>query len=102
MSSLPSDLYRTLPEDSGPIILPQKLTISRKPKIPSTQTLQENSNGVNGTINGTASKRKRSLDEPDHKEAMSSKRGKLYKNSGDEASVIPDDSSNGAIVIEDD
>lgn len=75
-------------------MLSQKLEIPRKP---STDQI----NGIS-TVNGTSTKRKRSLEEPDTNQDQGLKRGKVSESADDEEIIFLDDSGNGAIVIEDD
>lgn len=96
-----SDLNRTLPDDSKPVLVPHKLNIARKAKTSTTQPWKAIPTAVT-TLNGTGSKRKRSLDEVEDEQDRNMKRGKVQKNVSNDELVIVDDSSNGAIIIEDD
>lgn len=114
-------LLRTLPPDSDPVVLPQKLEIPTKPKInkesqPNGDANQTNSdaNGPAVSANGTSSKRKRSPEdsaydqgqilkrkreeERDEAQQPNLKRGKV---ANPDDLVVLDDSHNGAIVIDD-
>ena len=98
---------KTLPEDTKAVQLPKNLDIARKPKdapAPAPAT--------NGDTNGhlTAStagiKRKRSLEDPENDLQQDNKRGKTQLPSKamgfqDDDLIIPDDSNDGAIVIDD-
>lgn len=94
-----SNIIRSLPDDSKPVLVPQKITIARKPKSSTIQPSKEMPT-VAASLNGTGSKRKRSLEETEDEQDRGMKRGK--KNLTDDELVIVDDSSNGAIIIEDD
>lgn len=95
--------YRTLPKDSKPIKLPQTIDIARRPKATSAPVPNGEPNAT-VAINGTGAKRKRSRspEENSTQEQQSTKRGKLQKASDADDLIVLDDSSNGAIVIEDD
>lgn len=96
-----SNIYRTLPDDSKPVLVPHKITIARKAKHLTTQPSKVNFTAA-ASLNGTGSKRKRGLEETEDEQDRNMKRGKLQKNISNDELVIIDDSSNGAIVIEDD
>ncbi|MCJ1269330.1 E1 ubiquitin-activating protein uba2 [Lobaria immixta] len=96
-----SVLEQTLPEDSKPVLVPHHITITRKAKPSSTHPSNEKPTAA-ASLNGTGSKRKRNLEEIEEKQDHSTKRGKVQKNLTNDDLVIVDDSSNGAIVIEDD
>lgn len=96
-----SDWNRTLPDDSKPVLVPNKLTIARKAQSSTTQPRKEIPTAVT-TLNGTGFKRKRSPDEIEEDSDRKMKRGKVQKKVSDDELVIVDDSSNGAIIIEDD
>ncbi|MCJ1422958.1 E1 ubiquitin-activating protein uba2 [Sticta canariensis] len=96
-----SVLEQTLPDDSKPVLVPHKLTIDRKAKSSTTQPWKEIPTAV-PTLNGTGFKRKRSPGEIEDQQDRSMKRGKIQKNVSNDELVIVDDSSNGAIIIEDD
>lgn len=83
------------------MLLPHKITISRKAKS-STPQLSKETPTAGASLNGTGSKRKRSLDEIEDEHDRTKKRGKVQKNLTNDELVIVEDSSNGAIVIEDD
>jgi ubiquitin-like 1-activating enzyme E1 B len=92
---------QTLPEDSKPIHLPNKLNIARKPKpAPISKT-----NGHDATANGTT-KRKRDADEAEIEEESARKRGKAAEQFAKAAqngdTIVLDDAVDGAIVIDDD
>ena len=97
---------RTLPEDSNPVVLVEKPEISRRPKPVDRPILNGNSNGTNGVKVADQSigvKRKRSADQLDFDHDPIKKRGKVEETTSDESSLIfLDDSSNGAILIDDD
>ena len=94
---------KSLPEDSKPIHLAEKLDIARKPKpTPLTETNGQAvvvTNGVNG-------KRKRGATEADLEDDLVRKRGKVAEQSSVAAQngdiIVLDDSTNGAILIDDD
>ena len=92
---------RTLPEDSKPVLVPHKITIARKAKPFTTQISHEKPTSA-APLNGTGSKRKRSLEEVEDGHDRNMKRGKNLTNLTNDEVVVVDDSSNGAIVIEDD
>lgn len=96
-----SNFNRTLPDDSKPVLVPHKLTIDRKAKSSTTKPWKEIPTAV-PTLNGTGFKRKRSLDEIEDEQDRNMKRGKIQKIVSNDELVIVDDSSNGAIIIEDD
>ena len=111
--------HRPLPTDSKPIILPRKLEIARKPKIvtDSQPDALATTNSLPATgLNGTGAKRKRSpedsvldqeqllkrkrseADQP--ADAVAAKKNKIT-GAGDNDMIVLDDSSGGAIVIDD-
>ena len=101
-----ADPYRTLPEGSTPVQVPQKIEVARKPKAAAPTSGE--TNGTNGTneaaaTNGTGTKRKRSRspEDPDLQGQPSSKTAKIQKTSDADDLIFLDDSGNGAIVIED-
>ena len=109
---------RSLPADSKPIMLPRKLEIARKPKILNdSQPDALATNGLPtptaGLLNGIGAKRKRSPDDSllDQEQLLKRKRGETdhgtasnkkgrANETGDDMIVL-DDSSGGAIVIDD-
>ena len=98
------DLSRALPEDSKPILLPEKFAIARRPnKIADELLTNGHTNGNIPHINGTSSKRKREVDEPEIDQVQLLKRGKVRELASKEDDlVVLDDPTNGAIVIDDD
>jgi ubiquitin-like 1-activating enzyme E1 B len=93
---------QSLPEDSKPIYLAEKLDIARKPKpTPPTET---NGHAVVVT-NGINGKRKRGATEADLEDDLVRKRGKVAEQSSVAAQngdiIVLDDSTNGAILIDD-
>lgn len=90
-----------LPDDSKPVMIPEKLQIPRKPNENGTPTTTDQPNGIILT-NGANSKRKRSVEDPDDDQIQSGKRGKVLAATKELNPIILDDSSNGAIVVEDD
>ena len=94
-----TDHFRTVP-DSKPLILSRRPEIVRKPAV--IETTNSSMNG-NGAANGTVGKRKRSVspDTDSYDIQPSSKRGKLEKGTDADDLIVVDDSSNGAIVIDD-
>lgn len=93
--------YRTLPDDSDPVVILEKLQIPRKLNDTATPTTSDQPNG-SIIINGASTKRKRSLDDPDDDQFKSGKRGKVLAALKKVDPVVLDDSGNGAIVVEDD
>lgn len=83
------------------MLVPHKITIARKAK-PSAPQLSKELSTAAASLNGTGSKRKRSLEEIEDEQDRNMKRGKVEKNPTNDELVIIDDSSNGAIVIQDD
>lgn len=79
----------------------QKLIITRKSK-PSNAPLSQGKTNGTSLVNGTGNKRKRELDEPEDHQEQTMKRGKVETQSKDDEVLILDESSNGAILIEDD
>lgn len=110
--------YRTLPADSKPVILPQKLEIARKLKaVEEPQPDGPLTNGLsNQAVNGNNAKRKRSPEDSvlDQEQLLKRKRddtgssidpvtSKKSKMKDDENdAIVLDDTSGGAIVIDDD
>jgi len=97
---------RTLPEGSIPVQVPQNIEVARKPKAAAPTNGETNgTNGTNGATatNGIGMKRKRSRtpEDPSIQEQQTSKIAKLRKTSDTSDLIILDDSSNGAIVIDD-
>ena len=90
-----------LPDDSNPVLIPEKLQIPRKPNDNATPTNNEQPNGTIIT-NGATTKRKRSLDDSNEDQIQGGKRGKVLAAVKDVDPIILDDSGNGAIVVEDD
>ncbi|OCL14106.1 ubiquitin-activating enzyme E1 3 [Glonium stellatum] len=94
---------KSLPEDSKPIHLAEKLDIARKPK-PSTP-IETNGHAV-AVTNGVNGKRKRDAAEADLEDDLVRKRGKVAEQSSIAAQngdvIVLDDSTNGAILIDDD
>lgn len=95
------NFYRVLPDESNPVMIPEKLQIPRKPHDNATPTTTNQSNGTIVT-NGTNPKRKRSLDDPDDDPIRIGKRGKVLAAVKELDPIVLDDSGNGAIVVEDD
>lgn len=98
-------LEKTLPGDSKAVQLPKKLDIARKPKDAPAPATNGDTNG-HGTTEPVGTKRKRSLEEPDNGVPQDHKRGKIQMPSKaigfqDDDLVIADDSTDGAIVIDD-
>lgn len=102
-------LEKTLPGDSKAVQLPKKLEIARKPKDKPAPATNGDTNGDtngHGTTEPVGTKRKRSLDEPENGVQQDHKRGKIQMASKaigfqDDDMVIADDSTDGAIVIDD-
>ena len=98
-------LEKTLPGDSKAVQLPKKLDIARKPKDAPVPAINGDTNG-HGKIEPVGTKRKRSLEEPENGVPQDHKRGKIQMLSKaigfqDDDLVIADDSTDGAIVIDD-
>lgn len=93
--------YRMLPEDSNPVVIPEKPQIPRRPNDNATPTTGDQPNGTIIT-NGANIKRKRSLDDPGDDQVKSGKRGKILEAVKEVDPIVLDDSGNGAIVVEDD
>lgn len=85
--------------ESNPIVAPEKLDIPLKP--PTAAALV--ANGTNGATTEMAiGKRKREADEASLEEELTKKRGKVAEaNALDDNVVLVDDSTNGAILIDD-
>lgn len=103
---------KSLPSDSKPVILPQKIEIPVKPTITEAPIPNGEANGSAMPLNGIAAKRKRSLDDSfyDQEQLVKRKREtdsetkQLSPGNGTakaEDAIVLDDSSNGAIVIDD-
>ncbi|MCJ1462862.1 E1 ubiquitin-activating protein uba2 [Pseudocyphellaria aurata] len=92
---------QTLPDDSKPVLIPHKINIVRKTKPLTTQPSKVTLTPT-ASLNGTGSKRKRSLEEIEAEQDRNKKRGKLQKNTSIDELALIDDSSSGAIIIEDD
>ena len=106
------DLSRTLPPDSKPVILPQKLTIPPKPKAAAEKLPNGNADCHGAPSNGFGMKRKRSPGGSIHDQEQVLKRKREEHTSEAEPTmkrgkvdtdglVIVDDSHNGAILIDD-
>ncbi|KAM0803003.1 hypothetical protein BDR22DRAFT_879572 [Usnea florida] len=98
---------KTLPEDTKAVQLPKNLDIARKPKDAPAPTPATNGD-TNGHLTASAAgiKRKRSLEDPENDLQQDNKRGKTQLPSKamgfqDDDLIIPDDSNDGAIVIDD-
>ena len=92
---------KSLPDSEKPVSLPSGFEVPRKPTIEAEQVQQK----VNGampppTVPG---KRKRglSLEEPGIEGQLPVKRGKVQLDSQEDDLAVAEDSSNGAIVIDD-
>lgn len=90
-----------LPDDSNPVMIPEKLQIPRKPNENATPTSTDQPNGAILT-NGANAKRKRSLEDLDNDPIQNGKRGKVLATAKELEPIVLDDSGNGAIVVEDD
>ena len=101
-------MHRSLPESSKPILVPEKVDIARKPKA-NEDTMTNGavtSNGNSKILAGSQNqimKRKRSADDNnlDGDQAVKHQRVPKRKFEDDDL-VLVEDSSNGAIVIDDD
>ncbi|OCK79879.1 ubiquitin-activating enzyme E1 3 [Lepidopterella palustris CBS 459.81] len=98
---------QVLPEDKKPIHLPEKLEIARKPKpIPTLALRETNGHNTTAVANGVNGRRKRGADEAMLEDEAVRKRGKVAGESAATAQngdvIVLDDSSNGAIMIDDD
>ena len=98
-------LEKSLPDDARAVQLSKELQIARKPKdTPAVATNGETNGHVTAPPVGT--KRKRSLEDPGNGPQQDGKRGKMQIPSQaigfqDNDLVIADDSTDGAIVIDD-
>lgn len=95
-----SNNRRPLPEDSNPIILPQKLDIPRKPTDTAPSTQNDNLNGPRPPNGVPTTKRKRDSEDVDDDQSRNTKQGKTRIPSTDEEIISIDDAGGGAIVIE--
>ena len=98
-------LYRTLPEDSKPILILDKPNIIHKLRSTTGQNTNDDINSGLTIRNGTSSKRKRNVDAAEIDDSLDqiAKRGKVYEKSiGDDTTVLVTDEGNGAILIDDD
>lgn len=98
-------LERSLPEGTGAVQLPKEVQITHKPKDAPAAVSNGDTNG-HSTASAVGTKRKRSLEDPDHSLQQDKKRGKVQMPSQaigfqDDELVIADDSNDGAIVIDD-
>jgi ubiquitin-like 1-activating enzyme E1 B len=94
--------FRSLPDDSKPLLLPAKIDLTTRPKV--DPALHMNGHAAPAT-NGTIGKRKRDADEVEPEDDNVRKRGKVFEEKPpqtDDDVVILDDSDQGAIVIDDD
>ncbi|KAL8688351.1 MAG: hypothetical protein Q9218_005719 [Villophora microphyllina] len=92
---------KALPEGSKPVSLPSDFEVPRKPTI-DAEKVQEKVNGA-VTPPTAPGKRKRasSTDEPSIEGQIPMKRGKIQEGPQDNDLILVEDSSNGAIVIDD-
>ena len=119
MVSMTDQKDRSLPADSKPVLLPDKLDVPRKPRIVNeSQSIPEPLSQTNGTpalTNGNGTKRKRSPEDSvlDQEQLLKRKRNdeestdlstpkKKGKMAKDDDMIVLDDSNGGAIVIDDD
>lgn len=96
---------KALPEDTKAVQLAKKLDITRKPKDTPAFTTNGETNG-HVTASPVGTKRKRSIEDPGNGLQQENKRGKIQMSSKangfqDDDLIIPDDSHDGAIVIDD-
>ena len=96
-----SNILRTLPEDSKPVFIPQKLEVPRRSTATSTPTAPESNHALH-SVNGTGIKRKRSISQGDEIRSQSKKPTKACVTATDGNSIFLDGSENGTFVIEDD
>jgi len=94
---------QALPDDSKPILLPDKVDVARKPK----RVSEPPTNGLaNGTTDGdsVSGKRKRDAEDAGLEDEQVKKRGKVVEptKSQDKDLILVDDFGDGAIVIDDD
>ena len=95
--------FRTLPEDSKPILMPESLKIGRKPRVTGELLPNGFTDAKTAHTNGTGTKRKRDADEAGLDEDLISKRGKVHElPPKKDDPVVLNDTGNGAIVIDDD
>ena len=110
---------RSLPADSKPVILPNKLDVPRKPRAvndppPIPEPIPQ-TNGTPALTNGSGTKRKRSPEDSvlgqeqllkrklnDEESVDLSTPKKKAKTAEDDDMIVLDDSNGGAIVIDDD
>ncbi|KAL8831600.1 MAG: hypothetical protein Q9191_000780 [Dirinaria sp. TL-2023a] len=103
---------RTLPLDSKPVLLPQKIEIPAKPTISNASVTNGEVNGSTMPLNGTAAKRKRSPDDSSYDQEQLLKRKREAELETEQPSsksgtnkaedtINLDDTHNGAIVIDD-
>ncbi|KAI9713499.1 MAG: E1 ubiquitin-activating protein uba2 [Bogoriella megaspora] len=94
---------KELPQDSKPITLPETVSIPLKSLVLSENAGTKETNGL--AVNGaTLGKRKRGADELDMEVEQTNKRGKVVEEPAkakDDDLVLLDDSTNGAILIDD-
>ncbi|KAJ9648149.1 E1 ubiquitin-activating protein uba2 [Coniosporium apollinis] len=100
---------QSLPDDMKPIHLAEKLEIPRKPKTAAPQTVNGShdvavTNGVSGSLgDGVTGKRKRDATDAGLEDEQIRKRGKVAEEPPkDDDVVVLEDSTNGAIFIDDD
>lgn len=99
---LKTDVYRSLPESSKPILIREKLHIARKRRANGVVVLNGHADGAAVLQNSTI-KRKRSLEESNNEQDQSTKRGKMDQlEKIDDSLVIVQDHGNGTIIIDDD
>ncbi|KAI9721991.1 MAG: hypothetical protein M1812_001950 [Candelaria pacifica] len=95
---------QSIPEPSRPIAIPEPLDVARKPRPIDGPQADAPSNGA-PQLNGIDKTRKRSLEDVGRDDLEIRKRAKVFEpptNPKDENGVIPDDHTDGAIIIDDD
>ncbi|KAI9772184.1 MAG: E1 ubiquitin-activating protein uba2 [Candelina submexicana] len=95
---------QSIPVPSKPIVVPKPLNVARKPRPTDGPQAESPSNGVSQG-NGFDKRRKRSLEDVGRDDAEFLKRAKVLEppmNSKEDNGVIPDDHTDGAILIDDD
>ncbi|KAF2088735.1 ThiF family protein [Saccharata proteae CBS 121410] len=91
---------QSLPEDMKPIRLPEKLDIARKPKAAAAPATNGHDNAA---TNGVGEKRKRDAAAAELEDEQIRKRGKVAEEpAGKDDIIVLDDSTAGAILIDDD
>ena len=96
LRSTPSNRCRSLPSDSQPVQIPEKVDIPRKPKPSEAPQTNGNSHGLPKSSSPSLKRKRGSEEAAGPGQAL--KKGRLQYN-GDN-SVLIEDSNDGAIVID--